>query len=359
MNPVPYLQASSPYPEGMSMELDPSSEVDHRRRPRNRPAQSCLNCHISKRKCDRKRPCLRCTQLGVTGLCFYEVDDPALRDDPNIDENTRLRNRIAELESILRAYHGKPGPRWADTVYHGEDAREVWNSQARSHGSPSLQTQVVGGAQMTAQVRSVNASPVVKVEPIADEIQYQLYNLPSNGPSSVPQAQAAASHAYSHHDSSEFYPESYQTGLNDERSSDNYNFQRPSHESDAVPFTCRCLRNPALARPLTAFMTQLRATSQVLRHASGNHDPQDCLVLAHMVELDMIIRNGSPSYSTAYSSVPRVAERGVVMSPSSTLSYEVSSSVSWTTHSGGHTYLHPYGELSSETHRAQPSSQAR
>ncbi|KAF8212474.1 hypothetical protein K438DRAFT_1246551 [Mycena galopus ATCC 62051] len=31
--------------------------------------QSCLNCHTSKRKCDRKCPCQRYIQLGLTGLC--------------------------------------------------------------------------------------------------------------------------------------------------------------------------------------------------------------------------------------------------------------------------------------------------
>ncbi|KIP01145.1 hypothetical protein PHLGIDRAFT_80941 [Phlebiopsis gigantea 11061_1 CR5-6] len=75
---------------------------------RNRTTQSCLNCHTSKRKCDRKRPCQRCIQLGLTGLCVYEVDDPAARDDPNIDETTRLRNRIAELESLVRELRGAP-----------------------------------------------------------------------------------------------------------------------------------------------------------------------------------------------------------------------------------------------------------
>ncbi|KAF8207731.1 hypothetical protein K438DRAFT_1814127, partial [Mycena galopus ATCC 62051] len=38
---------------------------DHRKRRRNRTTQSCLNCHTSKRKCDRKRPCQRCIQLGL------------------------------------------------------------------------------------------------------------------------------------------------------------------------------------------------------------------------------------------------------------------------------------------------------
>ena len=63
-----------------------------------------------------------------TGLCVYEIDDPALRyihptcsvvheyltknirsdrDDPTVDENTRLRNRIAELESLVRELRGK------------------------------------------------------------------------------------------------------------------------------------------------------------------------------------------------------------------------------------------------------------
>ncbi|KAI0030997.1 hypothetical protein K488DRAFT_53045, partial [Vararia minispora EC-137] len=85
---------------------DFAMDTDHRKRRRNRTTQSCLNCHTSKRKCDRKRPCSRCIQLGLTGLCVYEVDDPALRDDPNVDEATRLRNRIAELESLVRELRG-------------------------------------------------------------------------------------------------------------------------------------------------------------------------------------------------------------------------------------------------------------
>ena len=92
----------------------PPMSTKYRKRRRNRTTQSCLNCHTSKRKvsspihlskrnlihhnqCDRKRPCQRCIQLGLvsfcslqalpithhrfikTGLCVYEIDDPALR----------------------------------------------------------------------------------------------------------------------------------------------------------------------------------------------------------------------------------------------------------------------------------------
>ncbi|KIK51606.1 hypothetical protein GYMLUDRAFT_181224 [Collybiopsis luxurians FD-317 M1] len=116
--------------KGEIMDLEFTMDTDHRKRRRNRTTQSCLNCHTSKRKCDRKRPCQRCIQLGLTGLCVYEIDDPALRDDPTIDETTRLRNRIAELESLVRELRGKPHPRWADSSFRDGDPSEKWHSRA-------------------------------------------------------------------------------------------------------------------------------------------------------------------------------------------------------------------------------------
>ncbi|KAJ7096260.1 hypothetical protein C8R44DRAFT_372021 [Mycena epipterygia] len=88
-------------------------DVDHRKRRRNRTTQSCLNCHTTKRMCDRKRPCSRCTQLGLTGLCVYEVEDPARQSDAQ-DDNARLLDRIAELEGVVRELKNKPNPRWVD-----------------------------------------------------------------------------------------------------------------------------------------------------------------------------------------------------------------------------------------------------
>ncbi|KAJ7113815.1 hypothetical protein C8R44DRAFT_589921, partial [Mycena epipterygia] len=67
---------------------------------RNRITQSCLNCHATKRMCDRKRPCSRCCQLGLTGNCVYETDDPSTHGKQ--DERTRLISRIAELEGVIR-----------------------------------------------------------------------------------------------------------------------------------------------------------------------------------------------------------------------------------------------------------------
>ncbi|KAJ7647275.1 hypothetical protein FB45DRAFT_1100324 [Roridomyces roridus] len=84
--------------------------VDHRKRRRNRTTQSCLNCHTTKRACDRKRPCTRCTQLGLSGICVYEVDSATT----SPDESSRLLNRVAELEGVVRELKNKPHPRWTD-----------------------------------------------------------------------------------------------------------------------------------------------------------------------------------------------------------------------------------------------------
>ncbi|KAI9609629.1 hypothetical protein H4Q26_007594 [Puccinia striiformis f. sp. tritici PST-130] len=79
---------------------------DHRRRKRNRTMQSCLPCHTNKRRCNRGRPCERCTSLGITGNCVYETEDPSVikkidLKDPAC-EIARLRDRIAELEGVVR-----------------------------------------------------------------------------------------------------------------------------------------------------------------------------------------------------------------------------------------------------------------
>lgn len=90
--------------------------VDHRKRRRNRTTQSCLNCHGSKRMCDRKRPaCSRCVKLGLSGTCVYEVDDVSQR-SADKDEVAHLKNRIAELEGFIREFKRKPHPRWSNDL---------------------------------------------------------------------------------------------------------------------------------------------------------------------------------------------------------------------------------------------------
>ncbi|KAL5486332.1 hypothetical protein ACEPAI_7378 [Sanghuangporus weigelae] len=126
---------------------DAKEQVDHRKRRRNRTTLSCLNCHGSKRMvccstseylpisnhpksatgtlniafymlsrsdsgcAGRRRPaCGRCTKLGLSGTCVYEVDDLNRR-DPTQDEVLLLKNRIAELEGFIREFKRKPHPR--------------------------------------------------------------------------------------------------------------------------------------------------------------------------------------------------------------------------------------------------------
>ncbi|KAH9064993.1 hypothetical protein EDB87DRAFT_1556140 [Lactarius vividus] len=113
---------------------------DHRKRRRNRTTQSCLSCHTSKRMCDRKRPCGRCIQLGITGLCMYEVDDPdyllipihPLRTEAT-DDKIRLKMRVAELEGVIREARlkNKPHPRWT------RSSSDTYQDQAIHSHTPS------------------------------------------------------------------------------------------------------------------------------------------------------------------------------------------------------------------------------
>lgn len=54
-----------------SAELIKEEPDDHRKRKRNRTIRSCVPCHNHKRKCDRKRPCSRCTALGLVSCRRY------------------------------------------------------------------------------------------------------------------------------------------------------------------------------------------------------------------------------------------------------------------------------------------------
>ncbi|KAJ3506747.1 hypothetical protein NMY22_g17150 [Coprinellus aureogranulatus] len=152
--------------KGEIMDLEFTIDTDHRKRRRNRTTQSCLNCHTSKRKCDRKRPCQRCIQLGLTGLCVYEIDDPALRDDPTVDESTRLRNRIAELESLVRELRGKPHPRWADTNFRDGDPNEKWHSRATK--CVPLSKRGIGSDDHPPRSGRGNGLSPIKTEPPTD-----------------------------------------------------------------------------------------------------------------------------------------------------------------------------------------------
>ncbi|KAH8080262.1 hypothetical protein BXZ70DRAFT_640837 [Cristinia sonorae] len=134
-----------------------SPEDDHRRKRRNRMTQSCLNCHTSKRMCDRKRPCGRCTQLGLTGLCVYEVDDPNQRNELP-DEQIRLQKRVAELESVIRELKNKPHPRWAQPGMGGSDDGKD-KGEITPTGSTTPGYHLPAGSARSSPPMSVLSSP--------------------------------------------------------------------------------------------------------------------------------------------------------------------------------------------------------
>ncbi|KAJ7640770.1 hypothetical protein DFH06DRAFT_621865 [Mycena polygramma] len=113
----------------------PAAEGDHRKRRRNRTTQSCLNCHATKRMCDRKRPCSRCSQLGLTGNCVYEIDEPGRQGKQ--DDETRLMNRIAELEGVIRELKNKPHPRWLADRDRASSSSDGSHPSPTSSGGPS------------------------------------------------------------------------------------------------------------------------------------------------------------------------------------------------------------------------------
>ncbi|KAE9389665.1 hypothetical protein BT96DRAFT_1003017 [Gymnopus androsaceus JB14] len=88
-------------------EPQPPTRGNDCKRRRNRPILSCLSCHTSKRMCDRKRPtCARCTEMGLTGHCVYEVDESSQHLNTQ-DRCSRLRNRVAELEGEIEELKNK------------------------------------------------------------------------------------------------------------------------------------------------------------------------------------------------------------------------------------------------------------
>jgi len=69
-------------------------------------------------------------QLGITGLCVYEVDKEVAKED-SANENLRLRRRIAELESVVRGLKNSPHPRWAATGVPTEELHRMYRRRNR------------------------------------------------------------------------------------------------------------------------------------------------------------------------------------------------------------------------------------
>ncbi|KAH9851752.1 hypothetical protein C2E23DRAFT_732307 [Lenzites betulinus] len=312
-------------------------EVDHRKRRRNRTTQSCLNCHTSKRKCDRKRPCQRCIQLGLTGLCVYEVDDPALRDDPNVDENTRLRNRIAELESLVRELRGKPHPKWAEPNFCDGDVTEKWHSRS----SRRLQYQKLprdrhdDGAGLPGS--NGRMPPAIKTE--ADPPQHQLYRFtPSPPNSAVDNGSAQSYNLYRAQDAQQhghavYSPTDDSSCYSSPSSASVMTYSEARHGASAMshgdPYyqeqyvqqhSCSCVTNPAAGNALIGLTNQLQNTIALLRQLPEHNARHTCVIMRRVAELNDIMHASNLPAAAAYDGLATTPETELSMSPISTSS---------------------------------------
>lgn len=245
------------------------AEGDHRKRRRNRTTQSCLNCHTTKRMCDRKRPCTRCSQLGITGNCVYEVDDPNRQGKPN--EGARLMKRIAELESVIRELKNKPHPRWV---------AEQGTSSPGNSSSPR-------SPRITPpHSPNNNAGWPAPPSPGFGSVPAPNLSPGAPGPSTIPGSPkpgdplASLIAAY--------------TGLTD------HMFVRQGSN-------CGCLNETECYSVVLELSLRLRRTADVLSRSPSHLSNTDCALNSHIAELDMFAKNSLldvPSYQSSLTPGP-------------------------------------------------------
>ncbi|KIK67359.1 hypothetical protein GYMLUDRAFT_37461 [Collybiopsis luxurians FD-317 M1] len=255
--------------------LQPAADGDHRKRRRNRTTQSCLNCHTSKRMCDRKRPaCARCTQLGLTGLCVYEVDDPNQRSDTQ-DESSRLLKRVAELEGVIRELKNKPHPRWVSSTGSEHDDLEARPPSPNST-PPSLRG-------MSPSQTTGNYPPQVGVSPL-------------NSPSPPTPNDSASSHARVNDDSSglaynmdlgSIFDPSQFTGYEDNVNAIQHSVKSPYCNAQS----CNCVLDATTYHAMLELSLRLRRAAGLLAQSPLHQAGGYCLLNQRLAELDAITTN--------------------------------------------------------------------
>ena len=259
-------------------------------------------------QCDRKRPCSRCIQLGLvcldyiraslltlihryyqTGLCVYEVDDPAIRDDPNVDEVTKLRNRIAELESLVRElrgniisrslpllpltrvlHQGKPHPRWVDNGANQTPAADANDLSEKWHTRAFKKPAGAGSQQLT-----------IKTEPEHSSDYLSPHRRPGMYTHTSHNGHYSPSPPLSVDGSSSSSP----TRLDHDQS---YYTLNPNSTSTTTGLSCRCLSNPSVTSQLSSLTRTLHATHGFLNR-TVEHNPEGCVVIDRIADLNNLL----------------------------------------------------------------------
>ncbi|KAJ7108884.1 hypothetical protein C8R43DRAFT_1043856 [Mycena crocata] len=238
-----------PLPPKSTPKSKPPADGDHRKRRRNRCTQSCMNCHATKRMCDRKRPCSRCSQLGLSGNCVYEVDDPSRQGK---QDDARLMGRIAELEGVIRELKQKPHPRWLS---------EQDSASSTSDGSRSSPPSSGGPPTPNIPVWSFPSSP--------------RYKPPGSPPQFPPQASGPSS-AYSNDALDSLF--SVYAGLSEHR------FIRRGG-------SCGCLNEATCYNVVLELSLRLRKATDVLARFPGHSNNSACAMNTRISELDTLVKN--------------------------------------------------------------------
>ncbi|KAJ7108874.1 hypothetical protein C8R43DRAFT_185709 [Mycena crocata] len=243
---------------------------------RNRTTQSCLSCHATKRMCDRKRPCSRCSQLGISGSCVYEVDDPN-RQSNKQDDGARLMNRIAELEGVIRELKNKN---------KGQD-----RSSAGTSPSPS-------------PPRSGVPSPPNNNNPIwpSPSPGYNSSGSISPFPSGMSHSQPVPGYPRSN-DSLASLMAAY-AGLVD-------------HMFIRRGGNCDCLNESACYNAVLELSLRLRRAADVLARSPSHLTNSDCALNTHISDLDSFAKNSLLDVPSHDSSLNRGFSFGRNNSPSS------------------------------------------
>ncbi|KAH9485436.1 hypothetical protein JR316_0002344 [Psilocybe cubensis] len=295
---------NAPRKKRIASDTTPVPDGDHRKRRRNRTTQSCLNCHTSKRMCDRKRPaCARCTQLGLTGLCVYEVDDPSQRLDAQ-DESSRLIKRVAELEGVIRELKNKPHPRWVQSSQPGgSDESSSSNAPSPPISSPSSDR----GDSSPRQNSSLNPTtpPKTSLYPLSIQssanydtrrkspyLLSPLESTPSPGlmtpTDEYPFSSAGIAGQGGNQDydlTTMFLNYPGLIGLNDGGFSPVHEARPHKHHS------CSCLHDPTSYNTMLELSVRLRKASDVLSQSSCHHNGTYCHLHQRISELDSFTIN--------------------------------------------------------------------
>ncbi|KAJ6620608.1 hypothetical protein B0H10DRAFT_2021046 [Mycena sp. CBHHK59/15] len=204
--------------------------------------------------CDRKRPCSRCSRLGLIGNCVYEVDYPK-RSHEQPDEGARLVNRIAELEGVIHRLKNNPNPRWL--MQQDERNTRGPNATIPSPGSSS------GGSDVSAW-------------PSPTPITYGSSSLERGGGSFAPATS-------DHYPAGPGPPGPSNTDTLFALLSDHMSIRKESH--------CGCLNESACYNVVLDLSLRLRKAADVLSRFPSHSTNSGCALNAQISDLDAFTKN--------------------------------------------------------------------